>query len=267
MRLKDEEFVPFAPDSIGPKNRINHEAEHCSGDSQSLSIWRNPDGTIGAKCYRCGATGRAGSKPSMFKKRTETKELQSFPEDVSSLYSEMPAECATYLAQKGITEAIAYHYGIGWSEKAGGLVFPVHNQFGYEQAQVKRFEGKVRYYSIHRGHRETMYSLLKEYEPAPICVIVEDLLSAVRIDLLDERYDAFALLGSELNDVGLSELVRNYDNFVVWLDNDNKIVNKKAGDLHHRLMLFGNCRKVSEQCEPKDITDIDIRNILDRKFQ
>lgn len=265
MRLKHEEYVPYAPDSVGARRRVNHDTADCSGDSQSLSIWRNADDSIGAKCYRCGATGRTGSKPSMFKKHNETKALQEVPQDVSSQYADMPPQAAAYLSSKGITEAIAFHYGIGWSPSADGLIFPVINWYGYDQCQVKYFDRKQRYSTIHADHRETMFShLIKDAGAVnPPVVIVEDLLSAIRV-IEATDYDAFALLGSELNDQGLSVLL-DYDQFFVWLDNDNDTIVGKAKKLADRLALFGGrVRLIKKQCEPKDISNTDIISIINR---
>lgn len=275
MRLKDEEFLPFAPDAVGKRQRVNHSSPTCAGDSQSLSVWRNEDGTVGAKCYRCGATGRAGSKPSMFQKVPETTQLQAVPTDVSHLYEDMPGEVATYLSTKGITEEIAKYYGIGWSPGAKGLVLPVHNEHHHDGAQIKFFDSAseynrvpIRYMTIHMGQRELMFSHLTTPITAGTkisygVVIVEDLISAIRIRQATE-FDAFALLGSELNDHGLSELVKYHNTFIVWLDNDNNIVCGKAKKLFHRLQLFGNARYIKYQCEPKDLTDQLILDALHR---
>jgi hypothetical protein len=201
----------------------------------------------------------------MFKKSTETKEIQEFPKDVSSQYTDMPPEVATYLNAKGISEAIAFHYGIGYSETAGGLVLPVHNELNHNGFQVKYFDRKQRYSTVHMGQRQLMFTHLTDLTSRPV-VVVEDLISAIRIEEATE-FSAFALLGSELNDTGLAQLVKNHDYFIVWLDNDNDTIVGKALGLHNRLSLFGGSRLIKEQCEPKDISDIEIINIIDRKIQ
>lgn len=260
-RLHKDEYVQHAPEQGQRVVRINHNSASCSGDSQSLSIWRNDDGSIGAKCYRCGLTGRSGSKPSMFKKNIETKKLQEIPKDISSEYSGMPPEVATYLSHKGVTEAIAFHYGIGWSPSADGLILPVHNELKHDGFQVKYFDRKQRYSTVHRGKRELMFSHLRNWHET--CVIVEDLISAIRVSNYVDM-DSFALLGSELNDQGLAQLVKNHEAFIIWLDNDNDIICKKAAKLSNRLSLFGPTRLIRDRCEPKDISDGDIENIIYR---
>lgn len=262
MKLDPNEYVPFAPEVVGKRQRVNHSSPSCDGDSQSLSIWRNEDNTIGAKCYRCGATGRSGSKPSMFKKVVETKELQAFPTDIAHLYEHMPPEVATYCHAKGVTEKIAKFYGIGYSKQAGGLVLPVHNEMHHNGFQVKYFGRKQRYSTVHMGQRQLMFSHL--YSGLKGVVIVEDLISAIRIKETISTYDAFALLGSELNDVGLSELVKNHTSFIIWLDNDNDIICGKAKDLFNRMALFGTARYMKYQVEPKDLSDQLILDALHR---
>ena len=103
----------------------------------------------------------------------------------------------------------------------------------------------------HAGHRETMFTELDDGSSG--VVIVEDLLSAIRIKECVGHLDAFALLGSELNDQGLARLLQ-YDDHIVWLDNDNKIIVNKAKKIADRLAIFGRrVRLVKDQCEPKDI--------------
>ncbi len=81
-RLKYNEFVPHAPDAPGPTARINHSTSSCKGNSRSLAVWMNNDGTLGAKCHRCGATGFSkGHKPSGFK--TKSKKVNyEIPSDI-----------------------------------------------------------------------------------------------------------------------------------------------------------------------------------------
>lgn len=263
MSLKIEEYVPYAPDRPGVRTRVNHSSDSCGGDSQSLSIWRNDDDTIGAKCYRCGQTGRTVSKKSMFESAPKTENVYELPTDVTTKYSEMPPEVAMYLNSNGITEFMCHYYDIGWSESAGGLVFPVHNELGHDGFQVKYFGRKQRYTTVHRGRRELMFSHLCSHHD--VVVVVEDLLSAIRVNEATP-FDAFALLGSELNDHGLAQLVKHHQEFIVWLDNDNDIVVGKAKALFNRLSLFGSVRLVKDQVEPKDLSDIEITNKLIKNF-
>ena len=44
------ELAPALPGIV----RVNHNTKYCSGDSKSLRIERKADGTIWAKCFRCG---------------------------------------------------------------------------------------------------------------------------------------------------------------------------------------------------------------------
>ena len=52
--LQYKEFVPFAP-SHG-FIRKDH-GFGCEGSSVAMKIWCNDDGTISAKCWRCGQKG------------------------------------------------------------------------------------------------------------------------------------------------------------------------------------------------------------------
>ncbi len=56
-RLKYNEFVPHAPDAPGTTARINHSTSSCKGNSRSLAVWMNNDGTLGGRGRGCGAPG------------------------------------------------------------------------------------------------------------------------------------------------------------------------------------------------------------------
>jgi len=262
MRLDKEEYMPYAPDEPGRPNRVNHNSGNCAGDSLSLSVWRNNDGSVGAKCYRCGGKGRADAKGSMFKKTPKKETVQEMPTDIVFNYEDMPPEIATYLSGKGMTEALCFHYGVGWSPSLDGLILPVHNELHHDGFQIKYFDRDQRYSTVHRGNRELMFSHLCDKQD--VAIIVEDLISAIRVKE-STGYDAFALLGSEINDHGLSQILRFNQEFVVWLDNDNDIICSKAKALYNRLSLFGRCRYIKDQCEPKDISDLEIKEILHKK--
>ena len=72
-------------------------------------------------------------------------------------------------------------------------------------------------------------------------VIVEDYFSAINIAETSDKYHAFPLAGVHYNTMQLAEICeRNlYTHIVVWLDNDNEIVIKKARRLETDLEFLG----------------------------
>ena len=59
--LKKSEWEPYAPAEPGVV-RVNHASTGCSGSSASMKVERHDDGSVSAKCYRCGGWGRTKEK-------------------------------------------------------------------------------------------------------------------------------------------------------------------------------------------------------------
>jgi hypothetical protein len=95
-----------------------------------------------------------------------------------------------------------------------------------------------------------------------IGVIVEDPISAMRVDLLG--YGAIALTGSSLSPDDAFKLSLLFDSIVVWLDNDNATVLKNATAAAMRLRMY-NLNKVGlvhNLCDPKRLTDDQITRAI-----
>jgi hypothetical protein len=90
-------------------------------------------------------------------------------------------------------------------------------------------------------------------------VIVEDMFSAIKVG---RHLPTIALLGAELK--GMSFLTR-FDNYLIWLDNDNATVKVKQAKIKQRLDLFGECVIIKSPNDPKDYTDEEIKTWLNLK--
>ena len=121
-------YLDLAPDQPGPTVRVNHEGQGCKGSSRSLSIWRNSDGSVGMKCFRCGEGARIKDKPSLFRKKPNTKAVTyDIPEDIVYEWAKMPVQATAYLSKHKFTEKETGWYGIGWSDSEERLIIPSTN--------------------------------------------------------------------------------------------------------------------------------------------
>jgi hypothetical protein len=248
LRLSKEEFVPFAPDSKG-NVRINHNSSGCSGESYSLRIERKDDGTISAKCFRCGASGYYSPERRYVAPQLRTaadEEATSgartglaLPDDCSSRFAEFPEGVRRWLAAGGITPVISESYGILWSDTTEQLYIPVVQEtsaFGPKAVGwvLRRFHPK-RYLTLTKD-RAGFYGLLRaserhsedELSPPPTLekteplIIVEDVLSGLRCR---EISDTLVLCGTSLKSEALATIIQEgYKEAVIFLDADNPTV-------------------------------------------
>ena len=260
-RLRHEEFMPHAPDGPGPTSRVNHDSQSCSGNSRSMAVWVNNDGTVGAKCHRCGATGFSrGNKPSGFKSAPKSKKVRyELPADMEYDWGKFPVKAIAYLNRFKFTQQDTLLHGIGWSYEMNRLIFPASNLAMKSPGwQAKSFGVGTRYITSTRFPK-FMYTHI--HHPATDGVIItEDLLSCIRASSV---LSSFAVLGTGITDEMVAELTGSYRTFYIWLDNDNPTVKAQQLKMHNRLAMFGRSYIIKSDKEPKECTSEEIRSILD----
>lgn len=98
-------------------------------------------------------------------------------------------------------------------------------------------------------------------------VVVEDPISAMRIDLLG--YGAIALTGSSLDVDDAFKLSLLFDRLVVWLDNDSNTIIHNATAAAMRLSMFTKYKVpvIAKLSDPKSYDDQILLDTLQRNFQ
>lgn len=252
-----QEYLHLAPEAPGPVVRVNHNTDNCNGKSRSLSIWRNSDGSIGAKCYRCGEGARYQSKPSLFASVPKNKKLvYGIPPDIEYDQAKWPVLATAYINRFAFSAAHLRQRGIGWSASEERLIFPATNLTVQNPGwQGKSFFSEPRYLTRTK-YPDYMYTHLCRQSPEVI--ITEDLLSAMRAN---EVLSSFALLGTTMNDFALSEL-RQYHKFYIWLDDDNLLVKKAQLKLYNTLSLHGEAFVIKCDREPKGCSSRELIEVI-----
>ena len=230
-KLSKDEYLDYAPSDVGSVVRRNHTSSYCSGSSSSLMIRRTHDGVL-AVCYRCGAKGFHSGKPAkrFFKVDVEKhyKTRGNLPSDCTEDYMDWPVEAKQMILKTKVSLADIKGTGIYYSPSLRRLLFAVSNHgdhIGFTSKAVFP-DDERRYLSIlrdnKRGYEVSLGARHREY-----IVVVEDKLSAVRLNTLG--YDTLCLFGTELS-VTAAMYVSNMHKgeALIMLDNDNKIVRKKA---------------------------------------
>lgn len=261
----------------GETTRVNHDTDDCYGDSNSLLIERKDDGTISAKCFRCGKYGRY-SKDVLRRTRSEgTAEGASpsrksvggvrgkhwtIPTDATHILADWPIKAYHWIKQYGITEDEIQANQIAYSERLGRVILPVFDAEGIAFFQTRKIhdsDTKPKYLT-YRNRNAFKIILHYPITSSNVIVLTEDLLSAIKCARV---LDSSPLFGTDISDLHLAYLVSAYDEFIIFLDDDNGIVKKKQRVLKNRLEQFGKVTLIrGHDKDPKEYSEADLEGIL-----
>lgn len=234
---------------VGQSVRENHSNSFCSGSSKSLIISRENNGIL-VHCFRCGESGYV--RDSSFqsgKVRTgdanqNNDELNSSvpsletPRDTTFRVSEFSGEGIQWLESFELDKYSIQEYYIGYSPKEDRLVFPLYNKEGLSLFQTRKLSNKdIRPKWITKVNKSNpLYSYFKGNGDKDKVLLVEDIVSAIK---LTTYINTYPILSTNLSTNKLLYLNTIFNNFYIWLDNDNVIVNKEARKLGNKLKLLG----------------------------
>jgi hypothetical protein len=259
MRLDDADWVRHASKSVGDV-RINHNSVHCSGSSRSLVISRLPDGTLSAKCFRCGKWGRKSPDnyvpPTAVPKRTY-KPIP-FPPDCTT-WDMFPADVKLWLLSGGLSKPTVDKCGVVWSPSRNTLIVPVAHDGILVGAVHRGFFGEQRY-RLYTNDSDECFLMYSRKSKRQVVVLCEDFVSCIR--LTEVGYTGIALLGVSLRK-GVRSMLSELDpeHVVVWLDNDNTNVKRAATSIAKELSSF-NARVVRNHSDPKKYTNEELKRIV-----
>jgi hypothetical protein len=123
-----------------------------------------------------------------------------------------------------------------------------------------REEGEPKYVSLRRGgaiHNYCVFSGSGSVTEHHV-FIVEDTLSAIKCARVA---DAIAILGSSLSDAVVAR-IKDYETYVLYLDNDNNQVLRNRMKMAARLRNFGQVIVVRDMADPKERTAEELRGLL-----
>lgn len=198
-------------------------------------------------------------------------ERVSLPSDCTS---HLPKAGVLWLAKSGISKEIAKEFGICYSPKMQRLILPVYS---YEKKELVFWQARnlyeitparPKYISTQMKRGDIWFELRpkKGLDKYGVCVIVEDILSAIKVYLAcDRQVHTIALLGShvlgKLESYLASRSSSVYKTILIWLDPDKqKVAASSAKDL--RAKVAGSCTVRSilgTRKDPKEYTTDYIR--------
>jgi hypothetical protein len=255
--LKKSEFVDYAPDNPGVI-RINHATPYCHGDSKSLKIERKEDGSIHAKCFRCGQWGVHDSKVKSFTLTYDTNIVEEDDEVFEYDLDKWPGRALHWVKQYGISDFEIREYELAYSHARKRVILPIWwagEKLGYQARKIYDEDTGPKY--ITKAKAPPGFMLKGEYDKAEI-VLVEDVISAIKVG---RACPTVAILSTNPTST-LMDYVKTFSNYKIWLDMDNPQVIRQALKLLKSLNVFGTTRLIVSPKDPKCYDDYDIRGWL-----
>src|SRR3990167_143523 len=268
MRLRWADIADHVPSSHGTVY-----VKHCPGQrAKGMGITRFRDGTIKAHCFRCGAKGIWESKgrdiayilDSLKGLRDMAQSrIVKLPEDYTRDLKQWEPLAAAWISKYDITQAEVERYGLGYSASYRSVVLPCYDAgrlLGVQYRRMVREENEPKYISLRRGGSIYNYCthVVHHDTRQRHIFVVEDTLSAIKCTRVA---DAIAILGSSLSDAVVTR-IKDYETFVLYLDNDNNQVLRNRTKIAARLRNFGKVVVVRDIVDPKERSTEELRELL-----
>ena len=276
------EQVREVADRLNDGESLNVDHDHCpAGYDGKRRLWVKRDDSghsAGYHCKHCGMRGQVKLQSRVTGNRPRHRPKPASQNHKARHYEPhyktgCSVEDAPMKLRNWIYSALPPEYvkalGVYFSKEKDRLVLPV-----FRGGKVVRYDARrngaygAKYLSAHDpAELNTRYlPISRSFSPeyGSTVVICEDWTSAAKVSLAGER-DKLPLVGVALwgTSFDLEEFVRTWENkanrVVVWLDNDNRVVRKRAKDIAMELeTCYGRVRRVTKQVDPKQKTTAEI---------
>ncbi len=268
--LKHKEFLPFAPDS--GMVRVNHNTPDCGGDSKSMIVEVKDDGSIFAYCHRCCKSGSYNSPYFKAKQNGEGHSSSSKPSvsrrqraagysRASCKMDDWTSEARGIILSCGLSQIEVTANDIRYDKEVDGIYFSVYNgdrPCGYI---LRRFNYSGPKYLNDFDDVYPRCHVSRPSHDSDVVVLTEDILSTIKVG---RQYNAVSLLGTSCDVLTTNWLIKNYTKFIIFLDDDNKIVKRQQRVLRNTLSMLGEATIITGVGkDPKHLTNQEIQEIID----
>jgi len=186
------------------------------------------------------------------------KEIK-LPEDTTYDETEFSREARLWLYKAGLSPTMWRKYRIGYSPKLARVVLPVYDneKLIWFQLRAVYKEQKPKYIQPSAPRDHVIFQGKGNRSKA---VVVEDIMSAIRVHEAQNEYTAFSLLGTKLTS-NQSNILGTFSEVVTWLDGDRAGI-AGARNIRKVLSLLTDCRNIRTNKDPKCYPNSEIRSIL-----
>lgn len=226
---------------------LKHIACPNCGSRDNLGEYDDHFFCFGCKYYKLK------TDPNSLRQLIKKNETVYTPIDKMELDLDIPKEAKQWLYKYGITPNEIKKYNFKWNPNLNMLMLLITKY--YWQARVFQ-KDRPRYLS--KGKKP-----LVVYGNGNSIVLVEDILSAIKISRFSPEMCASPLLGSTISDAKLYKICKKYDKINIWLDRDKA---KEALSLVNLIRQKGkDSRVIITAKDPKEYTNKELNSWLNFK--
>ena len=202
-------------------------------------------------CFGCKYTKRKDDVQSL-RKRLNKGNATAKEVEMLDNFAEIPRKAMQWLLSYGISQEEIDEYGIKWNPTQQLLVLIE----GLKYWQGRSFSEHTKQKYMSQGKKpDTIYGM------GDTLVLVEDVLSAIKIARLRDEYCAMPVLGSTLSFESEQSLSKQFKTIYVWLDRDKAL---NALRIKRRLHQKGiTSRIIVTELDPKVYSKEQLKEYLD----
>jgi len=241
----------------GQKRRV----KHCKDDN-SMLVNHDLKG-YSCHCFRCGFHGfipHGVQSIADIKRREDEYRSQDFSKGLvlpSDYTLDIPTSAMTWFLKSGISAELAREHLIGYSESMERVVLPVYAGSELVAVQMRATRDGLKPKYLNPFGPKVSNAVFWAGKPKNrVGVVVEDMLSAIKIG--QYIYSA-SILGTNMTDARASQIARELDHALIWLDNDKAGIDgwRKAATPLSMMGVY--CTRVRSERDPKTYTRSEIK--------
>lgn len=207
-------------------------------------------------CFSCKAyIKKSNYSPISYKKRN--RDEIDYPEEAIFNPRKFPLDACKWLYENRIFDHLIEEYKIFYLPDSHRVGIPTLTRQGellnYQTRRLNDDDNSPKY--LGRGSKNLFHS---RFTKTNYCVIVEDMLSAIRVG---ELCSCVALCGTSLPRTKIWDIVDLFKAAIIWLDGDAPGI-KAASKIEHQLSLYMPCKIIRSTEDPKTYSKKEIRGIL-----
>ena len=240
---------------------------HCLGHKPCPNCRRNGNDRNGDNlavysdghkyCFRCGYTVLSSGLKRLQEASTIPRNSIILPSDVDE---HLPIQARNFLKNYSLTQHDITNNTLLWSESYKRLIFPYLSPdglLGWQGRYLGTEQNKAKWFS--RGKLQDFQHVVGN-KRSRTCVLTEDIISAIKVSH-NTNICASPLFGSHISLAKLLRYKKNFDNIIIWLDDDMKTKVVKYSQLANSIGL--RVATVCTQLDPKEYNDATIKELTD----
>lgn len=225
----------------------------------------------GYKCFSCGKSNFKSSDYFCYRGKTATSRTNLFVPEHTLNPREFSINSLAWLYSYYLDSDTIRQAGIGYAPAQAGktesLLFFVYNEAGEPIGYQRRFFPKQFFSTTSLKSNIVLFGGMSD-----TIVLVEDYISAIRVG---QHCPTICLFGTGISDNYINYVINNYDNVLIWLDDDepgitaaNKIerslIKAYNNAIINRPLIFNktiNINKITKS-QPKELSKTVIKETL-----